>query len=668
MAFKQFVINDTVDEETERIGNEILIDIKNDDLQGYFYMGYPIFEKNKKKRYIPIMFATKRGLFIFYTNEQDIDAIDSHIMKLTADSTELKKIYKEKNAQLLKFIDIKNYSTLKDYYFNSEDLLCDELFFEINSFIQNTYSMNKTDTRIIHNKTSIGNVIKDINNRIATLDEIQFDSIYKKVDKHMRIRGLAGSGKTILLVRKMAYLHFKYPDLRMAFVFYTRSLKEYIQSLFINAFKDFSPNRDPNFEYVKIMHGWGSSKNEGFYYLMTQLYEKEFKTYNDMVGHRDRLGSASSILLKQIENDKKEYFDFVFIDEAQDFNIDFFKLVLKSLTLEGKIFYAYDELQTLDINRLMPSIKDIFDTDDTSICETIDLDKSYRCPSDLLVTAHAIGLGIYHLDNFGNIKFINMIEDLSFWEGVGYRVEEGSLDFGKDVTLYRTEDTHYKNALQNIEVIISKTFTDFNSQYQALIEEITHLIKNEEVNPNDILIIDLDSINLAVNFNYLWLMFSTSNLYDLNFQLNLVNKDSAETFYVEDKITYTTVFRAKGNEANIVFILNSSAKENVFVSSARNRLFTAMTRSKVRTYVYGVHNEDIVNEIDKVKEHDYRLSFKYPTPTEMKEIKKISEIEHKEASAYDITMERIYKLIEDPKTKDEAIKDLLKMIEKNEKN
>mgnify|MGYP000957140360 CR=1 FL=1 len=667
MEFKKFVIKDSVDKKTESIGEKILTDIHDNNLKGYFYMGYPIFERNKKTQCIPIMFVTKKGLFIFYITRSDIDEIDSHIMKLTTESSKLKNIYKEKNTQLLKFIDIEKYSTLKDEYLKSEEILTDELFFEMNSFIQSTYSMSKMDTRITKNKTSIGNVIKKINNRIATLDEIQFESIYKKADKHMRIRGLAGSGKTILLVRKLAFLHFKYPDLRMAFVFYTRSLKEYIQSLFIGVFKDFAPNRDPNFENVKIMHGWGSSRNEGFYYFMTQLYGKEFKTYSDMYGYSNKLGSASKILLEEIGNEKKEYFDFFFIDEAQDFDVHFFKLVLKSLTSEGKIFYAYDELQTLDSNRLMPSIKEIFSTDDMSICETFDLDKSYRCPSNLLVTAHAIGLGIYHQDDLGNIKYINMIEDLSFWKGVGYRIEKGSLDFGKKVTLYRTEDSHYQKALQNINVILSGTFPDLDSQYQTLILEIIKLIEEEEVNPKDILIIDLDSINLSKNFNYLCNVLASSNMSSLDFRLNLVSKDSAETFYVDNQITYTTVFRAKGNEANIVFILNSEAKENVFASYARNRLFTAMTRSKVRTYVYGVLNENIVNEIDRVKNNNYKLSFVYPTEKEMEKLTKISENEHKEASIYDKAMERIAKLIEDPKTREEAIKDILKMIDENEK-
>lgn len=50
-------------------------------------------------------------------------------------------------------------------------------------------------------------------------------------DNVQRIRGLAGSGKTIVLALKAAYLHVSNPEFKIAITFNIRSLKQQFEEL-----------------------------------------------------------------------------------------------------------------------------------------------------------------------------------------------------------------------------------------------------------------------------------------------------------------------------------------------------------------------------------------------------------------------------------------------------
>jgi superfamily I DNA and RNA helicase len=73
---------------------------------------------------------------------------------------------------------------------------------------------------------SRGAKLKRVEESIANLDQHQSQAVIETVEGVQRIRGLAGSGKTIVLALKVAYLHSQNPSWRIAVTFNTRSLKE----------------------------------------------------------------------------------------------------------------------------------------------------------------------------------------------------------------------------------------------------------------------------------------------------------------------------------------------------------------------------------------------------------------------------------------------------------
>lgn len=109
-------------------------------------------------------------------------------------------------------INLNNADGIVDIYEASESVFDDSIIEKANRAIQTAYGLSKIDDREVTSPDSLGTKLKSRNTYIGTFDEDQFNMIHAYDNNNLRIRGLAGSGKTILLVKKMAYLHYKYPE------------------------------------------------------------------------------------------------------------------------------------------------------------------------------------------------------------------------------------------------------------------------------------------------------------------------------------------------------------------------------------------------------------------------------------------------------------------------
>ena len=78
--------------------------------------------------------------------------------------------------------------------------------------------------------SSRGSKLKAIEDQISCLDKYQSKAVIETVEGVQRIRGLAGSGKTIVLALKVAYLYTMYENKMIAVTFNSRALKgQFIQ-------------------------------------------------------------------------------------------------------------------------------------------------------------------------------------------------------------------------------------------------------------------------------------------------------------------------------------------------------------------------------------------------------------------------------------------------------
>lgn len=623
-------------EVTENI-RQIIENLKSLSIQDLsIYYGYPLIELDNQESVMKCCILSRTGIIALYEEESEENVYKRHFTQIIMKSPEFSNLFFA-GISILECIKLTDIEAILSFV-RRKELLSHEQYIQLNGIVQNVYGMNASDARQISKINSLGEIIKKRTNAMNMLDQNQFNGIYNRINTHMRIRGLAGSGKTILLVKKMAYTHFKYRDLDLAYIFYTKSLKQYVEQLFKLYYKDFEKYKEPDMSKIHILHSWGGNEMVGFYSKLCEENGLKCRTYMSSKGlpGTDKYEAICKEVLDHTNGNVKKTYNYIFVDEAQDFNLSFFRLALKTLKYTGKLVYAYDELQSLNSTIPMPSKADIFVTED---CEDINLSVCYRTPKEILVTAHALGLGIYKRKKDNTPDIINMMEDYTIWKAVGYKEIEGHLGYGKHVVLDRSEEIEYKPE-KCVEI---KAVLDVETQYRQVAQEIIKLIDEEDVLLEDILIIDLSAMNLQEDFNSFKVAFNEEKKkqdHD-NYRVHLVNKDNALKFKRQGSITFTTIFRAKGNEANIVFVLNAH-KMSSMLSYARNRLFTAMTRAKFKTYVYGVQGdvmETLNAEYQEVQEKNYTLDFVYPTQDVLREMKSIAKVESEKID----TIQKLYK-------------------------
>lgn len=584
------------------------------------FSGFPFIEEAEESRTFKGLLVYHGGIMVFYNDEQEKDLYKRYVIQQVLVSNEISNIINYRFDDFISFykigdVDIK---ITPDNKFNDSNIKT------IISIFQKINALTKKDKRKINNLESMGAAIVKRNETEANLDNDQFNFVYNDLyaNANIRVRGLAGCGKTILLAEKMAYLHYKNKDKLIGYVFYTKSLKQSVDSFFTRFYTQVANNNDiPQKNNIKIMHGWGSRQYPGLYSTVCDWLDFSNASYEDNPFFDNLCENLIKAIIDSGRENEIKRFDYILIDEAQDFTINFFKLARMCLKPDGKMIYAYDELQALnEINKKMPSKKDIFGTD---TCKDINLSKCYRTPKEILVTAHALGLGIYHFNKSGERELINAIQEKDVWKVIGYKYDSETIKDGEDISFYR-EDLIFNPLGDN--AIVCKDFNNQLLQFEYVIKEILYLILQEEVVPDDILVIDLDSRNINENYSMFrekYFEIFEENNYDLEnppFNVSIINKESGYNFRIKDRVSYTTIFRAKGNEANIVFVLNSNNSDSI-LSYNRNRLFTAMTRAKFKVYICGIGQDfidTISREIQSVKENNYCLNFKYPTKEELK--------------------------------------------------
>ena len=84
-----------------------------------------------------------------------------------------------------------------------------------------------------------------------------------------RVRGIAGSGKTVLFSQKAVIMHLKHPEWKIAFVFFTRSLYDQIEKLF-EAWIEHFTNGEIKYQNLpnsnlRVLHAWGARDRDGLY-------------------------------------------------------------------------------------------------------------------------------------------------------------------------------------------------------------------------------------------------------------------------------------------------------------------------------------------------------------------------------------------------------------------
>lgn len=437
-----------------------------------------------------------------------------------------------------------------------------------------------------------------------------------------RIRGLAGTGKTIVLCLKAAITHKRFADFKILYLFNTQSLYQHVQSL-ISKYYTQEAKKAPDFDdQLHVFHAWGGRQKPGLYSYLCRQYGLVPLTLGDVRGQGDSLAYIYRDLLSKVGDSIRPEYDLILIDEAQDFPSEVFQVAFKLAKGSGaekRIIWAYDEFQSLRDSEIKgpadlfgiaadgtPNLPDSILAGKYAgdIPKDFVLPNCYRTPRPVLMTAHGVAMGLY------TKQPTEMFYHPADWQAIGYQVNEPQklmLVPGDKVEIERPDENSRnlleglmrENGKRPLNLVQCKVLDEDAKQLDFVKEKILKLITDEGVAPEEIIIVNLKSGN------------NKEAMLGIQRALNSVGirsvipgyVESADVFKPKGSVTITTPFRAKGNEANIVFVINAQRVAGDFTLRMRNAFFVAVTRSRGWCYIsgFGAGMEQLAKEIDAIK-------------------------------------------------------------------
>lgn len=619
------------------------------DIDGTLYFGYPMLTDLDSNYSVDAMLISKQHGIVLFDLIQDsqvrdiIEYQDDIINTINSKLIKNKKLMERRrlrvNLSILSFAPMWNKGDIDEEFegdialnekeideFLDRNIWSDPELYEIllQTIQAITTIKNKNKRTKIKKADSRGAKIKRLEEEIANLDNIQSKAVIETSDNPQRIRGLAGSGKTIILALKVAYLHVNNPEWKIAVTFNTRSLKDQFIDL-ITRFTYEHINDKPDWNKIKVIHAWGNPNDEGIYYNVCKEHGIEYYDFGMARKLSGSFDTAFETVCKKLLDEVtvfKTMYDVILIDEAQDFSKDFLKICYELLPEKKRLIFAYDELQTLN-KQSMDTPENIFGNDKTGKPrvqlrnlenmpkEDIILETCYRNSRPILATAHALGFGIYRDKELG---LIQMFDEASLWKDIGYDVIDGALNDNTKVRLARTAKSSPKFLEDHStydDLIKFQVFEDEIEQAKFIVDEIEKNLNEDELEYKDILVIHTDPLTTQSRVGIIRKILAERGI---NNHLAGVST-SPDQFFLEDSITFTSIHRAKGNEAAMVYVIDSQeCYSGAELSKKRNILFTAITRSKawVRVLGYGKGAEKLKDEFEKVVNENFELEFIYP--------------------------------------------------------
>ncbi|HAZ43288.1 MAG TPA: DNA/RNA helicase [Cyanobacteria bacterium UBA11369] len=490
-----------------------------------------------------------------------------------------------------------------------------------------------------------GGVLQQVGNWLSEFD-LQQELIGKQIPPGaQRIRGIAGSGKTVLLCQKAAHMHLKYPHWDIALVFFSRSLYDPIIAQLDKWLRRFSSGEveyDSNNQKLRVFHAWGAKNQPGLYSIICEASGVQRLTVYDTDSKQpnESLAEVCSLLLKTAII--PQIFDAILIDEGQDLIVDdefkfndkqpFYWMAYQTLRPvdmqhpeQRRLIWAYDEAQSLS-SLNMPTAGELFGDElahlvtgfyPGGIKKSEIMHKCYRTPGPILTAAHGIGMGLLRPE--GMLSGITRTPD---WQALGYEVT-GRFTRGQQITLRRLSDNS-PNVIPQLwkgSVIEFEIFSDRISELSALSANICHNVKQDHLNPSrEILVIVLGEFFDAIELESHVAEFLISQGIDIfipgNTERNILKSDpenrNPNKFWCAGAVTVSPIHRAKGNEADMVYIIgcdNVAQKENNL--TLRNQLFVALTRARGWVKLSGIGNYPMYEEIKKVLDSGDTFSFTF---------------------------------------------------------
>jgi superfamily I DNA and RNA helicase len=242
---------------------------------------------------------------------------------------------------------------------------------------------------------------------------------------------------------------------------------------------------------------------------------------------------------------------------------------------------------------------------------------SYRTPQQIIMVAQAIALGL--LRENGLLTGSIYPEE---WAALGYKIT-GDWQLGNQITL--TRESNSPNIISELwqgEMICFERFTSRQQELTILAQKLQQNLTDDQLQPDrEILIIVLGSAyeaNTLLKHTATFLINQGINIYlPSQRTYNCIDpaaQDNPNQFWYPGAITLSTIHRAKGQEADLVYLVGlDRIAESDYKSDnicLRHQLFTALTRTRAWVNISGVGDYALYQELTELIENgDRRLTF-----------------------------------------------------------
>ncbi|ARD23252.1 DEAD/DEAH box helicase [Shewanella japonica] len=401
------------------------------------------------------------------------------------------------------------------------------------------------------------NILDSIKSKIVLFDTDQTGFVFKmEASKKFVIQGLAGSGKTELLLHKLKEVYSNEDEARIAFTCFNKILASSMKNRIPSFFDFMKVERQIDWgNKLFCFHSWGSGRipDSGMYRYICHKYEIPFGTF--AAGSFDLLCKKAIEEIKSIAKggEHKYIFDYVFIDESQDFGVHFVELC--ELVTQKKVFVAGDVFQN------------IFRTIDESVSHSdLVLKKCYRTDPKNLMFSHALGMGLY--EN----PVLRWLQD-NEWGACGYKYQilNNRAIVSRD-PLRRFEDL--PNEFQSTSLHLVEDNQNISDSIFRVVEQIKE--RHETVEPGDIAVLFIDKAKYI--YDVIPTLANTVKS-RLGWSVNI----SHESKTIDtSKFFISNINNAKGLEFPFVICFARDLRSQ---PAFRNGLYTMMARSFLESHL-----------------------------------------------------------------------------------
>jgi superfamily I DNA and RNA helicase len=492
--------------------------------------------------------------------------------------------------------------------------------------------------RILPQGKSRSRILTQARDRLYASD-IQHERIGKTIPPGpQRIRGSAGSGKTVLLCQKAAHMHLKHPDWDIALVFFTRTLYAPILEQLDRWLQRFSLGQvqyslsESSQSKLRVLHAWGSSDRPGLYSTVCEAAGIQRLKVNDLdrLPPHVSLATACHRLLQHAE--MPQIFDAILIDEGQDFLVDetqafggkqpFYAMAYQALRDPKRLIWASDEAQCLE-SRKSATAGELLGSESAHLVtgqypgglkKTEVLSRCYRTPAPILAAAQAIGTGIFSA---------NVPQAIQALEQMGYQLQ-GQRRSGERITLHRPPEQtpNFIPELWQAPVLELTAYRSRQEEFAALADRIWYNLKYDGLRPSrEILVVVLGTGYEVGKLERAAARFLRDRGLDVflpttagcNILDPTPQQFDRDRFWCVGGVTISRIHRAKGQEADMVYVVGLdrvAADDRNW--QLRTQLAIAMTRSRGWLQLSGVGSYPLYDELWRAIESGDTFALMYP--------------------------------------------------------